>query len=75
MAYIRYVAPDTVQREVQRWNIECSGEDLPYCGEERVRKLGRRERREGERGERGRGKEGGRRGEREREEGEVEERE
>ena len=67
MAYVRYVAPDTVQREVQRWNTECSGEDLPYCGEERVGKLGRRERREGERGERGWGKEGGRR-ERERRE-------
>ena len=53
MAYVRYVAPDIVQREVRRWNTGCSGEDLPYCGEERVGKLGRRERREGERGERG----------------------
>ena len=75
MTYVRYVAPDTVQREVRRWNTGCSGEDLPCCGEERVGKLGRRERREGKRGERGWEKEGGRRGEREREEGEVEERE
>ena len=75
MAYVHYVAPDIVQREVRRWNTGCSAEDLAYCGEERVGKLGRRERREGERGERGWGKEGGRRGEREREEGEVEEKE
>ena len=71
VAYVHSVAQDIAQREVQRWNIGCSGEDPLFCREERERfgsKGGqRRERgreREEEGGERGREKrkekEGGR---------------
>ena len=66
MAYVHSVAQDIAQREVQRWNIGCSGEDPLSCGEERER-LGSKggQRREGEREkDGGRGK---RQGEEERE--------
>ena len=57
VAYVHSVAQDIAQREVQRWNIGCSGEDSLSCGEEREQ-LGSEggQRREGERekdGERG----------------------
>ena len=66
VAYAHSVAQDIAQREVQRWNIGCSGEDPLSCGEERER-LGSKggQRREGEREkDGGRGK---REGEEERE--------
>ena len=56
MAYVHSVAQDIAQREAQRWNIGCSGEDPLSCGEERER-LGSKG---GQRREREREKDGGR---------------